>query len=132
VVEELNVPELKTAHPDEYGSAVAVPNFTVLGPRLGKRLGPVSAAIKKLPPAEVARFQETKSLVVAGETLGEGDVRPLSHFSDHVQTSILCARAHVIASFTTNCDVVAFDSSAAATDPRNLPCETCTAASSVV
>ena len=69
VVEELNVSELKTAHPDEYGSTLAVPNFKALGARLGKRMAPVATAIKKLTPQQIVEFQKSGSISVEGETL---------------------------------------------------------------
>jgi hypothetical protein len=69
------VSELKTAHPDEYGSTTAVPNFKVLGARLGKRMAAVAAAVKKLTPQEIAEFQKAGSVTVEGETLGSGEVR---------------------------------------------------------
>ena len=75
VIEELNVSELRTAHPDEFGSTLAVPNFQVLGKRLGKRMGAVGNAVKKLTPQQIAEFQKTGSITVEGETLGADEVR---------------------------------------------------------
>jgi isoleucyl-tRNA synthetase len=75
VVEELNVSELKTAHPDDYGSTLAVPNFKALGARLGKRMGPVATAIKALTPQQIAAFQKEGSITVDGEPLSSDEVR---------------------------------------------------------
>lgn len=74
-MEELNVSELKTAHPDAYGSTLAVPNFKALGARLGKRMAPVATTIKKLTPQQIVEFQKLGSITVEGETLGAEEAR---------------------------------------------------------
>lgn len=86
-MEELNVAELKTAHPDEYGSTLAVPNFKALGARLGKRMAPVATAIKKLTPSQIAEFQKSGSVTVEGETLSSEEVPYLEAY---------CNDAHLI------------------------------------
>jgi hypothetical protein len=75
VTEELNVAQLETAHPDEYGSTQAVPNFKALGVRLGRRMAPVAAAVKALSPQQIAQFQARGTIDVAGETLSADEVR---------------------------------------------------------
>jgi isoleucyl-tRNA synthetase len=55
VLDELNVKRLTlTADAGELVSYVIKPNLPVLGPRLGKRLGPMRAALAALDPAMVA------------------------------------------------------------------------------
>jgi len=55
VLEELNIKRLALVEdPAELVSYVIKPNLPVLGPKLGKRLGPVRAALQALDPAEVA------------------------------------------------------------------------------
>ena len=55
VLEELNIKHLALVEdPAELVSYVIKPNLPVLGPKLGKRLGPVRAALQALDPAEVA------------------------------------------------------------------------------
>lgn len=57
VTDELNVREVRPLVEAELGDVVTYdirPNLKVLGPRFGKRLGAVRAALTALPPAEVA------------------------------------------------------------------------------
>lgn len=77
VCEELNVSELKTAHPDEYGVLVAEPNWAAMGTRFGKQMGPVLKAIKALTVAEIRTFRTTGSIEVAGHSLAGDEVRSL-------------------------------------------------------
>jgi hypothetical protein len=53
------------------------PNFQALGRRLGKDMGPVTAAIKALSHADILRFHKEGSFDVAGHTLGVMDVRSI-------------------------------------------------------
>jgi isoleucyl-tRNA synthetase len=80
VREELNVSELRfVAAADELGTYTLKPNLPALGPRFGKHMPDLRAAIAALDPAAVAaalREGSTVSVSVAGSDheLGEGDV----------------------------------------------------------
>jgi isoleucyl-tRNA synthetase len=55
VLEELNVKELRyVAQADELGSYEVKPNYRALGPRFGKQMPQVAAAVASLDPAHVA------------------------------------------------------------------------------
>ena len=75
VTEELNVTELRTAHPDEYGTFSVEPNFRALGARLGADLKRVGAAVKQLSADELDAFQKEGTVTVEGHALGRDDVR---------------------------------------------------------
>jgi isoleucyl-tRNA synthetase len=56
VLEELNVKELRyVSQADELGSYEVKPNYRALGPRFGKQMPQVAAAVAALDPAHVAR-----------------------------------------------------------------------------
>ena len=82
VLDELNIKRLVlVTDPAELVSYVIKPNLPVLGPKLGKRLGPVRAALLALDPAEVA------ATVGAGRTLSlpvEGEDGPVVLAPDEV------------------------------------------------
>jgi isoleucyl-tRNA synthetase len=71
VREELNVTALRfVAAADELGTYTVKPNFRTLGPRLGKRMPQLAAAVAALDPDEVARSLRagrTVVITVAGE-----------------------------------------------------------------
>jgi isoleucyl-tRNA synthetase len=71
VREELNVTALRfVAAADELGTYTVKPNFRTLGPRLGKRMPQLAAAVAALDPDEVARALrggQTVVVSVAGE-----------------------------------------------------------------
>jgi isoleucyl-tRNA synthetase len=71
VREELNVTALRfVAAADELGTYTVKPNFRTLGPRLGKRMPQLAAAVAALDPDEVARSLragQTVVITVAGE-----------------------------------------------------------------
>jgi isoleucyl-tRNA synthetase len=55
-LEELNVKELRyVSQADELGSYEVKPNYRALGPRFGKRMPQVAAAVQALDPAHVAQ-----------------------------------------------------------------------------
>jgi isoleucyl-tRNA synthetase len=80
VREELNVEELRfVAAADELGTYTVKPNLPALGPRFGKRMPELRAAIAALDPAAVAaslREQRTVVVSIAGESheLTAGDL----------------------------------------------------------
>ena len=71
VREELNVTALRfVAAADELGTYTVKPNFRTLGPRLGRRMPQLAAAVAALDPDEVARSLragQTVVITVAGE-----------------------------------------------------------------
>src|SRR5579875_2351791 len=70
VREELNVRELRfVSHADELGQVEIKPNYRTLGPRFGKQMPLVAAAVGGLDPAHVAaalRASEPVSISVGG------------------------------------------------------------------
>mgnify|MGYP000939956135 CR=1 FL=1 len=73
VLDELNVKDLRfVTGEDELVAYVVKPNLKVLGPKLGKRLGPLQAALKEADAAAlVAAVRSTGAAVV---TIAEGEV----------------------------------------------------------
>jgi isoleucyl-tRNA synthetase len=65
--EELNVRELRfVAAADELGRYTVKPNFRTLGPRFGKDMGQVGAAVAALDPAQVAAaLREDRTVAVS-------------------------------------------------------------------
>jgi isoleucyl-tRNA synthetase len=80
VREELNVSALRfVAAADELGTYTVKPNFRTLGPRFGKRMPQLAAAVAGLDPAEVAgalRAERTVVVSIAGDDheLGADDL----------------------------------------------------------
>ena len=74
VLDELNVKDLRVAGDESELVAYTVkPNLKVLGPRLGKRLGALQAALKEADAAAlVAELRASGAVVVAA---GDGEVR---------------------------------------------------------
>ena len=83
VAEELNVKRLEDVESlAGVMSWTVVPNFRALGPRLGRRVNEVKAALAAADGAELRRALDTEGeVVVAGERLGPDDVevRPGRH-----------------------------------------------------
>jgi isoleucyl-tRNA synthetase len=75
---ELNVQQVNydTAE-SEYIELVAKPNFPVLGKRLGKRMKDFQQKIQALTLAEIAQFQETQSIEIAGESFDLEEIQIL-------------------------------------------------------
>jgi isoleucyl-tRNA synthetase len=75
IAEELNVHEVEV-HADEKGlvDLSAKANFAVLGPRLGRRMRDVAAAIETLDHAAVAGLLAGNTIEVGGEAVSAGDV----------------------------------------------------------
>jgi len=75
VHEELNMRELELEADDsKWCTLTATAQSKVLGPRLGKAMGPVLKAVKQLTHEQVEEYLATGSLEVAGVVLGEGDL----------------------------------------------------------
>jgi len=83
ILDELNVLAIDYIEDSaELVTRSAKPNFKQLGPRLGKRMGAVAAAVKQLGGAELGRYLAEGELTIEvdGEpvTLGEGDLEVYS------------------------------------------------------
>jgi isoleucyl-tRNA synthetase len=76
IADELNVKALEDVETlSDLMSWTVVPNFRVLGPRLGRRVKDVKAALAVADGADLRRALDTDGVVeVAGERLGPGDV----------------------------------------------------------
>jgi isoleucyl-tRNA synthetase len=76
VVDEVNSWEIEACNdPLKYATVRAEADFAVLGKRLGKQVGQVSAGLKALSQDQVLEFEKTGSITIAGVPLGPGDVR---------------------------------------------------------
>ncbi|NLE22178.1 MAG: isoleucine--tRNA ligase, partial [Actinobacteria bacterium] len=73
VLDELNVKDLRfVTGEDELVAYVVKPNLKVLGPKLGKRLGPLQAALKEADGAAIVSAVRTQGVAVVA--LPDGDV----------------------------------------------------------
>ena len=66
--------------PAKFSSARGEPNFAVLGKRLGKALGGVSAAIKAMSGEALAAYEASGAASVGGVDLGPGDIAIVRDF----------------------------------------------------
>ena len=75
VTEELNVQKLETcSDPIKFATLRAEPNFALLGKRLGKEIGEVAKAVKKMSQEDLLCFQRSGSVVLHGHTLSSDDI----------------------------------------------------------
>jgi isoleucyl-tRNA synthetase len=75
ILEELNAKALTVLEGESSVVTFDVkPNLPVLGPRLGKELGAVRAALAALPADDIAALRRGRDVTVAGQVLGPGDV----------------------------------------------------------
>ncbi|GBF99525.1 hypothetical protein Rsub_11959 [Raphidocelis subcapitata] len=81
VESELNVRSVETcADPLEYAVLKAVPEWQVLGKRLGRDMGRVGEGIKALGAGQLAALEGGGSIEVEGYELGPGDIKVLHEF----------------------------------------------------
>jgi isoleucyl-tRNA synthetase len=59
----------------------AEPNWAALGKRLGKAMGAVASHLKAMSPADVAAFEASSSMTVAGHELSASDVTIVRSFN---------------------------------------------------
>jgi len=75
ILGELNIKHLRVLEDDtELVQMSAKANFKVLGPRFGKRMKDIAAAVAELPASEVARFVANGRVLVAGEELSGDEI----------------------------------------------------------
>eukprot|EP00397_Hematodinium_sp_SG-2012_P007060 GEMP01007101.1.p1 GENE.GEMP01007101.1~~GEMP01007101.1.p1 ORF type:complete len:1075 (+),score=233.55 GEMP01007101.1:88-3312(+) len=74
VEEELNVMDLTMVTGGDQVKFEAIPNFKVLGKKVGKMMPDVKKAITALTEDEIKRFNDTKTLDLLGFTFGEEDI----------------------------------------------------------
>jgi isoleucyl-tRNA synthetase len=94
VRDEVNVREL-AASADVAAWAVvrAEPNWAALGKRLGKSMGAVAAAVKALSAEQIASYEASGSITVAGAQLGEGDLTVVRSFRAEHPEAVDCDAA---------------------------------------
>ncbi|KAG1672606.1 hypothetical protein FOA52_002086 [Chlamydomonas sp. UWO 241] len=81
VCSELNVRTLETcSDPLRYATLRAEPDWNTLGKKLGKAMAPVAKAIKEMSASDIAAYEASGSITVAGATLGEGDIKVMRDF----------------------------------------------------
>jgi isoleucyl-tRNA synthetase len=81
VCSELNIRVLETcSDPLQYCTLRAEPEHQALGKRLGKNMGPVSAAIKALQSHEILQYESKGEIEVLGHKMGPGDIKVRSSF----------------------------------------------------
>lgn len=79
--QELNTLKLNTSTDVNAWTTLRVdPNYAVLGSRLGKQFGAVRKALSAATPEDVATFQATGKLQVAGHELSGDDLRVQATF----------------------------------------------------
>ena len=66
--------------PRQYSTLRAEPNWQVLGKRLGKAMGPVGAAVKKMDCSAIENFIRMGTFQATGVTLGAEDIKVLRDF----------------------------------------------------
>ena len=76
VKEEMNVLNLKTCNdPLKYAKIKGEPDWKALGAKLGKAMGPVSAAIKALDVESLLRLEQEGSLEIEGHTISSNEIK---------------------------------------------------------
>ena len=71
----MNVQKLETcSDPIKFATLRAEPNFALLGKRLGKEIGEVAKAVKKMSQEDLLCFQRSGSVVLYGHTLSSDDI----------------------------------------------------------
>ncbi len=89
IMDELNVKEIVMVEDDTQLSEVSYkPNFRVLGPRFGKRMGEVNAYLQNLTADEVARLHAGEALAVAGGEITLDDVEIQRRERDDVLVAV--------------------------------------------
>ncbi len=89
IMDELNVKEIVMVEDDTQLSEVSYkPNFRVLGPRFGKRMGEVNAYLQNLTADEVARLNAGEALAVAGGEITLDDVEIQRRERDDVLVAV--------------------------------------------
>lgn len=74
IKDELNVMECILSTDRSLVELAAVPNFRVLGIRVGKDMPKVTKAVKELSAAELEAFEKTGTITVCGHVLGSDDL----------------------------------------------------------
>lgn len=89
VTDEVNVRELAVSTDVAAWATVrAEPNWSALGKRLGKSMASVASAVKALSAADIASYEATGCITVAGAALGEGDLSVVRAFrAEHPEAS---------------------------------------------
>ena len=76
VKEEMNVLNLKTCNdPLKYAKIKGEPDWKALGAKLGKAMGPVSAAIKALDVESLLRLEQEGSLEIEGHIISSNEIK---------------------------------------------------------
>ncbi|XP_068658596.1 isoleucine--tRNA ligase, cytoplasmic [Aristolochia californica] len=81
VLEELNVRSvIPCSDPLKYASLRAEPDFSVLGKRLGKAMGPVAKEVKAMSQADIIAFEKSGEVTIAGHCLKLTDIKVVRDF----------------------------------------------------
>ena len=95
VTEELNVQKLETcSDPIKFATLRAEPNFALLGKRLGKEIGEVAKAVKKMSQEDLLCFQRSGSVVLCGHTLSSNDISIKHEFRIRMATPRATSMRH--------------------------------------
>ncbi|XP_048329423.1 isoleucine--tRNA ligase, cytoplasmic [Ziziphus jujuba] len=88
VLEELNVRSLVPCNDTlKYASLQAEPDFSVLGRRLGKDMGKVAAAVKRMTHEEILAFEKDGKVTIHGHCLQLSDIKVVRDFKRPVGTT---------------------------------------------
>ncbi|KAG7583039.1 Aminoacyl-tRNA synthetase class Ia [Arabidopsis suecica] len=81
VLDELNVRSLVICNDTlKYASLKAVPDYSVLGKRLGKSMGFLAQEVKKMSHQDILKFKETKEVTIANHSLKLTDIKIVRDF----------------------------------------------------
>ena len=81
IMEEVNVQSLETcSDPLKFCSVRAEPEWGVLGKRLGKGMGPVAGAIKKMDTALIQKYEADGKVEVGGVEVVAGEIKVARDF----------------------------------------------------
>ncbi|XP_068659192.1 isoleucine--tRNA ligase, cytoplasmic-like [Aristolochia californica] len=81
VLEELNVRSvIPCSDPLKYASLRAEPDFSMLGKRLGKAMGPVAKEVKAMSQADIIAFEKSGEITIAGHCLKLTDIKVVRDF----------------------------------------------------
>ena len=81
VADESNVQNIVVCNdPLKYASLKAVPDWRILGKKLGKRMGSFAKSIQSLPHDQLVALKDGKSIEIEGESISPEEVKIMTEF----------------------------------------------------
>jgi isoleucyl-tRNA synthetase len=82
VAEESNVQNIIVCNdPLKYATLKAVPDWRILGKKLGKKMGQMAKSLQELPHDQLVALKDGKSIIVEGEDISPDEVKILTEFA---------------------------------------------------